>query len=74
MKLADWLEKHERSQAWLARRLNVSPAYVSQCMIDQRDNGIQLPEKWAVTVTRVTYGDVSFDDEWPEKVTERKET
>ena len=36
----DWLHAHERSQAWLARKAQVHPMHLSNCLLGKSQVGI----------------------------------
>lgn len=38
----DWLETHERSQAWLARKVGVTPFYLNRCLHGHRQPSERL--------------------------------
>jgi len=38
----DWLGKHDRSQAWLARKANVNPMHLSNCLLGKSQVGISV--------------------------------
>lgn len=62
MKMKAWLTINNKSQKWLADQLDVTEGRISQVLNSEEG----LPYAWAPDIIRLTNGEVSFTDEWPE--------
>ena len=67
MKLNEWLKKEGKTQRWLSAQLGGTEALVSNMFNRKKHRGTPLPYTWIPAVLRITNGEVSIEDEWPEK-------
>ena len=72
MELYSWLKKEGKTRRWLAAELGVTAGFVTNAFKRKERYGTPLPYTWIPTILRITKGEVSVRDEWPEKHGKKK--